>query len=39
MYKGFNGIDNLNRVMTDIFNPNKKVDGTIGMINTYLIRE
>jgi len=23
MYKGFNGIDNLNRVMTDIFNPNK----------------
>jgi FAD/FMN-containing dehydrogenase len=22
-----------------IFNPNKKVDGTIGMINTYLIRE
>ena len=23
MYKGYNGIDNLNRVMTDIFNPNK----------------
>lgn len=24
MYKGYNGIDNINKIMSDIFNPNKK---------------